>query len=227
MSRQVTAATLATAAVMAELPTNVVDAIAAQTQALLFEKDDSIIRQLDDNSGLYIIISGAVRANMVARSGRELTYEVLPMGEMFGEMSAIDNQHHSTSINAEEPSLLARIEPANVRKLILQHPDFAMMILQKLVRLSRRLITRLYEYQAYNVRGRVICEILRLHDSHPSTSVAITDRDMASRVGTTRENVTRIHAQLRKTGLIQRDKGKLSVLNQRLLDAELIDCEFS
>ena len=92
--------------------------------------------------------------------------------------------------------------------------------------MNRWLIERLFEYHTYDVRGRVYLELLRLTEANADAPITITDRDMASRVGTTRENVSRIHGKLRDAGLIIRDKSRLTVADRPGLEALLSDCEF-
>ncbi len=222
----VAATTLAQVESLAGLPESVLRRLAGALRTHRYEKGTTVVRHNDPSRDFYIIISGAVRVSLVGSTGRSLTYQILPAGEMFGEVSAVDGQRRSANVVAEEESVLGSLSAQAFLDLAGSAPEFGLIILKRLARLNRRLTSRLFEYHSYDVRGRVYLELLRLTEADVDAPVTITDRDMASRVGTTRENVSRIHGVLRDSGLIRRDKSRLWVLDRDRLQALLPDCEF-
>ena len=226
VERRVATTALAGLSSLAELPASVLDRLADALKTQRFDKGAAIVRHNDDSRDFYLIISGAVRVSLVGSTGRSLTYQILPAGEMFGEVSAVDGDGRSANVIAEEESVLGSLSSQAFMDLARTSPDFALVILKRLARLNRRLTSRLFEYHTYDVRGRVYLELLRLTETSADSPITITDRDMASRVGTTRENVSRIHGKLRDAGLIIRDKSRLTVADRPGLEALLSDCEF-
>ena len=89
----------------------------------------------------------------------------------------------------------------------------------------------MFEYHAYNVKGRVISELLRLAQAGDSSvnevTIVIRDRDMATRVGTTRANVTNINRSLKEAGVILRTGQSVRILDVESLRGMLPECEFS
>lgn len=223
--RRVAATALARVDSLADLPPAVLERLASGLKTQRFDKGTTVVRHNDASRDLYVILSGAVRVSLVGSTGRSLTYQILPAGEMFGEVSAVDGDGRSANVIAEEESVLGSLSAQTFMDLARSSPDFALAILNRLARLNRRLTSRLFEYHTYDVRGRVYLELLRLTEDG-AEAVTITDRDMASRVGTTRENVSRIHGSLRDAGLIRRDKSRLTILDRAGLEAMLADCEF-
>jgi len=226
VERRVAATALARVASLADLPAPVLERLANALKTQRFDKGTTVVRHNDDSRDFYVIISGAVRVSLVGTTGRSLTYQILPAGEMFGEISAVDGDGRSANVIAEEESVLGSLSSHAFLALARSSPDFALIILQRLARLNRRLTSRLFEYHTYDVRGRVYLELLRLTQNNPDEPITITDRDMASRVGTTRENVSRIHGSLREAGLIARNKSRLTVVDRAGLETMLTDCEF-
>lgn len=224
--RRVAATALAQVEALSELPAPVLERLAGTLKTQRFDKGATVVRHNDDSRDFYVIISGAVRVSLVGSTGRSLTYQILPAGEMFGEVSAVDGDGRSANVIAEEESVLGSLSAQAFLELARTSPEFALVILRRLARLNRRLTSRLFEYHTYDVRGRVYLELLRLTEHSPAAKITITDRDMASRVGTTRENVSRIHGSLREAGLIIRDKSRLTVIDRPGLQAMLTDCEF-
>lgn len=224
--RRVAATALARVDALAMLPAAVLERLAESLKTQRFDKGTTIVRHNDDSRDFYLIISGAVRVSLVGSTGRSLTYQILPAGEMFGEVSAVDGDGRSANVIAEQESVLGSLSSHTFLDLARTSPEFALVILNRLARLNRRLTSRLFEYHTYDVRGRVYLELLRLRGTESEDTFTITDRDMASRVGTTRENVSRIHGSLRDAGLIRRDKSRLTILDRTGLEALLSDCEF-
>ncbi len=224
--RRVAATALARVDALAELPAPVLERLAGALKTQRFDKGTAVVRHNDASRDVYVILSGAVRVSLVGSTGRSLTYQILPAGEMFGEISAVDGDGRSANVIAEEESVLGSLSAQAFLELTRSSPEFALAILNRLARLNRRLTSRLFEYHTYDVRGRVYLELLRLTENGSESSITITDRDMASRVGTTRENVSRIHGSLRDGGLIRRDKSRLTILDRAGIEALLSDCEF-
>lgn len=227
MKQRVAPSTLARLASLQGLPTSVLQSLAQCATVQRYERGQSLVEHNDQSRDVYVILAGAVRVSLVGATGRVLTYQILPAGEMFGEVAAVDGLPRTASVLAEEDTVVARIAAADFSGLTRGSAEFANVIMQRLTRLNRWLTERLFEYHTYDVRGRVYAELLRLTEGQRNDSVLITDRDMASRVGTTRENVSRIHAALRRDGLIERDRSVLRLLNRVELETLLASCEFS
>lgn len=226
MDHRVSRAALERIDSLSELPSGVLDRLARELRAQRFEKGEAIVRYNDPGRDFFVILSGAVRVSLVGSTGRALTYQVLEAGEMFGEVAAVDGLPRTASVLAETESVVGSLSPQAFQALASSEPAFALTILRRLARLNRRLTNRLFEYHAYDVRGRVYLELLRLDESAGEDGIVITDRDMASRVGTTRENVSRIHGALREQGLLARNGSRLKVLDRHRLETMLPDCEF-
>lgn len=200
-------------------------ALSALAVSKRFAAGESIFEHLSTSTDVYVIASGQVRVHMSANNGRVLTYQILPPGEMFGELAALGDGPRTASAVAETEVLLLQLYARDFRALLTQHSDFSLLVINKLARMNRWLMERLFEYHTYDVRGRVYAELLRitLNGRCPAN---VTDKDLASRVGTTRENVTRIHRELKKSGILDRSGSTLTVLNEPLLRDRMKNCEF-
>lgn len=187
-----------------------------------------VLAHMEPGRSVYMLLSGSVRVNMLAASGRQVTYQLLDAGAMFGEMAAIDHLPRSASVSAETDIILAEISGDDFIALCRENADFAVNVMLRLARLSRWLTSRVFEYHTYNVRGRVYMELLRLSEQENDVKFhRISDRDMASRVGTTRENVSRTHAKLLEAKIIERTPNGIAILDVEALQELLADCEFN
>ncbi len=204
-----------------------VDALCERLSVLKLSAGDVVVEYLERSGDFFFILDGEMRVSMVADSGRLLTYEVLRAGDMFGEVAALDGLPRTASVAAETEALVARLDGTALAGLIEAYTEFAMILLRRLARLNRHLTTRLMEYHAYDVKARVCAELIRLNRRYDGEAFRITDQDMASRIGSTRENVSRIHGELRKLGLVERQRSNMQVVNEPMISAFIADHEFT
>ncbi len=205
------------------------ESLARLAQAYEYQKNQVVISQSSEGYCLYLVLQGQVRVNTLAASGRHVTFQLLSAGELFGELSAIDAERRLASVTTEVPTLVAMLRRQDFFALLDAHPFFVKHLLVHLVRRSRWLATKVFEYHALDVSGRIYAELLReaaRSTSSPPT-LDIADRDMASRVGTTRENVTRIYGRLRKLGIVERNTKQLKLLDLVRLQELLAQSEFN
>ena len=210
------------------------DSLKAVAGACRFERYDArrqIIAYQDETADVFFVVSGVVRVVIHSVTGKEISYRDLEGGEMFGELAAIDGGERSASVVAVSETLLISMPEAAFREAIKNHPSVADAVLQRLTRLVRLYSQRLYEMRTLDVQSRIRAELVRLaEDSVAADNTAIisplpTSADLAARVNTRREAVSRELASLTRRGLIERHQKSLTIhdfagLNQ-LVESEL------
>lgn len=187
----------------------------------------SIISVNDKSSDVYFIVRGKVRAGLYAANGTTVIFVKMSAGDMFGEIAAIDGQPRSATIEAEEHCTLASLSAREFEGLIMREPAFGLVLLRKLACHVRRLSERVFEYSTLAVPCRVRAELLRLaylagaERGEVTLSPAPALIEIAARVATHREAVSRELSALADLGLIQREHGNLRILDVARL-AELV-----
>ena len=178
---------------------------------------------LDYESGgtdLFFVLQGHVRVS-IAAAGREVILRDIRDGEFFGELAAIDQRPRSAGIVAITDTLVARMAAGVFRQVVHEHPDVCDQLLQTLVAQVRMLANRANEQSNLGVRQRLYAELLRLAraptggDGHPVVSPPPTHAELAARVSSHREAITRELNALERGRLIERRRGAIV-----LLDAE-------
>jgi CRP-like cAMP-binding protein len=182
-----------------------------------YRKGAEVIPYLAENDEIYLIASGLVRVTIFSFSGREISYQELGPGEMFGELSAIDQLPRAANVITLESANIGLISRTDYWDLVDQYPSIAAATLKRLARMVRFLINRVYQYGALDVKGRVRMEVLRLaRENMSSEDTAVipnfpTHREIANRVNTHREAVTRELNELTRIGLIEQHQRVLTV----------------
>ena len=205
--------------------------VAAACRFQRFEARRQIIAYQDESSDVFFIVSGTVRVVIHSLSGKEISYRDLEDGEMFGELAAIDGEQRSASVVAVTETLLIAMPEQVFREAIRNHPVVAEAVLQRLTRLVRLYSQRLYEMRTLDVQSRIRAELVRLaegsvgDDNTAIISPLPTSADIAARVNTRREAVSRELASLTRKGLIERRQRSLTIRDfaglNRLVESSL------
>ena len=176
-----------------------------------------IIVYKEDSSDIYFVDRGHVRVTIYSRSGREVSYQDLYGGDIFGELSAIDELPRSAHVVTIKPSRIGSMSRKEFIDLLHTYPEVSDAVLLRLVEVIRDLSDRVYQYGALGVRDRVRKEILHLalqHMTGPNSAMIKpmpTHVEIANRVNTHREAVTRELNTLSKMGLIRQQKRVLTI----------------
>ena len=192
-----------------------------------YRPGESIVSYLDSSDEVFFIIGGEVRVTIYSLAGKLVSFRELGPGEVFGEYPAIDRGPRSASVEARTDCLVATLLGAAFRKLIESEPVVAQAMLPQLVMKIRALTTRVYEFSTLAVSNRIQAELLRLAclgvkvGKSARIAPAPTHTEIASRVSTHREAVTREFARLSRIGLIERQGNALLVKDVERL-AEMV-----
>lgn len=179
-----------------------------------YKKNESVIGYQDSSTDVYLIGEGSVKATTFSYSGKEIAYERLDAGQIFGEISAIDGLARTTSIICAEDSQIGSMASHDFRLIMSKHPLVANAVMLKLTGLIRFLCGRVYEFSALSVKDRIRAEIIRHARNRPNQGKDIelvgmpTHEEIANKISTHREAVTKEFSSLVKQGHLRR-KGKL------------------
>ncbi len=192
-------------------------AIADQCKWTRCKRNQYVIRRDGTDRDVYFVIAGMVRVTAEAGRGRRMTLLDIPAGELFGEHSAIDGRARFVDVLAVRESLLASMPPEAFRALLANHASVRERVLRRLTGSVRELTDRVLDLGAQRVPWRIWAELLRLarlagvEANTARIERPPTHQEIASHVGTSREEVTRELSRLDREGLLER-KGRALVL---------------
>jgi TolB-like protein/CRP-like cAMP-binding protein/Tfp pilus assembly protein PilF len=183
------------------------------------KKNEYVIRHDGTDRDVYFVIAGMVRVAAPAGRGRNIIFRDVAAGDLFGEHSAIDGRSRFADVVAVRESLLASMPPEAFRAILANHASVRERLLRRLSGSVRELTARLLELGARRVQGRVWAELVRLARSsgglegkRARIERPPTHNEIASRVGTSREEVTREFSRLARLGLLERE-GRALILH--------------
>jgi CRP/FNR family transcriptional regulator, cyclic AMP receptor protein len=187
-----------------KLQDQLVQAIAAAGDIRSFPAKAIIINEGDHADSLYIILSGKVKVYSASESGKEVIFNLHGPGDYIGEMS-LDGEPRSASAITLAPTTCSVVSGSNLREFIARYPDFATHLIYKLIRRARVASENLKSLALLDVYGRIARLLLELAEADGDKMVIkqkLTHQDIADRVGSSREMVTRILKDLTAGGYV-------------------------
>lgn len=161
---------------------------------------------------MYMIESGSVRLISIGRTGQELTLNVLGPGEVFGELSILDGQQRSATAITLAPTVVWLLAQSDIKEFMAIYPSVNQAMIQILVERVRATARRLEAMTFQDVLGRLAYELLSLAERSGQLSeegieitIPLTQVDLATMVGATRESVNKSVSILRTQNLVDVD----------------------
>ncbi len=210
---------LANIALLEGMPAVELEALAKRCRWRSFGENEQVLAHLDAGTDILFLTQGRLRVSLYSASGKEVSFEDIPAGQHFGEMAAIDRKGRSASVFALDPSTVAFLSSNDFLDMASRHFVVAQRVMTALCRLVRRLDERVFEFSTLTVSNRIHAELLRLAGGEEAdgrtATVAPAPRhaDIASRVSTHREAVTREMNVLARAGIIRQERDALHILD--------------
>jgi CRP-like cAMP-binding protein len=179
-------------------------------------KDIALLNKGDRSTDIFFVLEGRLQVLLYSSSGREVALRDLGEGDLFGEMSAIDGELRSASIVTLTEARLLVMTRADFRAAIDSSPQAAFWLMGQLTDRIRSLTERVFELSALNVQARLHCELLRMAARSPNgleIRPAPTHAELASRIGTHREAVTREMRALTTQNIIRTGRRRLEFID--------------
>jgi CRP-like cAMP-binding protein len=219
---------LAKSALFQNAPADALAELAARGGERKLRQGQILFTANEPAKGLYVVLSGSVRAFRENSDGREQTIHVERAGGLLAEVAVFDGGLYPSSTVAEEESELLFLAKEDVCRFLVQHPETALTALAQLAKklrniaslaeqlalkdVSQRLATLLVEEAQLNTPG--------LLQDGVSFSFPLSHTQLAARLGTVREVVTRGLQKLVLQGTIEMRGHRMVVLNVKALRAQ-------
>lgn len=202
--------------------------LAASVGVQSFDDGEMIFLQGSVGDALYIILSGQVRIYTNGESGQEHTVRIFRASEFFGELALLDGQPRSASARAMGATTVLTLRRAAFLHTIHTCPPIAAAVLEAMAQRLRQTTVFAEHLADLSAPRRVVRQIVDLAMQYGVSDggatridLRLTQDDLASLAGTTRETVNRVLSSLRDQGLIRVERMRVSVLSMPLLEESL------
>jgi CRP-like cAMP-binding protein len=189
-----------------------------------FQRGARVFEEGAPAEGLFVVMEGRVRLVRRSRGGREQVLHAEGPGATLGEVPLLDGGGYVATAVTAEPARLLYLPRDAVLDACRRHPDVALGIIRVLARRVRTFAGLVEDLSLKDLTTRLAGFLLAESDRANTTTfeLAMTHDDIATRLGTVRELVSRSLARLRATGAIAVVGRRVTVRDPRRL-AELAD----
>jgi len=224
-AKQASQQMIASAKLFAGLPEAVVAKATANLVTRHHPPDQVILLENDWGNSVYLIFSGWVKVRTYNLEGKEVTLNVLGLGEMFGEMAALDRVPRSTDVITLTAATIGSMPATDFMQLLETEPQAGINLARLMARRLRQVNRRLRLREADST-ARVADVLLFLAEGQGTKSPQgveipnLTHRELSSLSGLARETVTRVLGKFERKQIIVRhgDQDSLCITNLHALE---------
>jgi CRP/FNR family cyclic AMP-dependent transcriptional regulator len=178
-----------------------------------YPKDCIIIHEGDLSDSLYVILAGRVRVFLSDENGKEFELSTIGPGDYFGEV-ALDGGPRTASIMTQDACRFFVIPKSEVKSLIECHPSFSRDLIGRLIRKIRSLADSVHNLALLSV----YCRLLKFIEEQAAEredgcirTERLTQQEIATRIGASREMVSRLLTDLTNCGYISIENKRIVV----------------
>jgi CRP-like cAMP-binding protein len=167
---------------------------------------------------VWAVKSGAVHITKRGPDGRGVVLEVIPPGELFGAVAALEERPYPASAQAAEPSVVWKVPAQLVRDLCLKYPALRAAILSQMAERLRSAHDSMRSLALEKVEQRLAKMLLKLANKvgekkSETIVLNVTRQELADMVGTTVETTIRITSKWLAQGLIVSSRHEIGLID--------------
>ena len=200
----------------------VLDRLVAHAVTRRVKKGTMLFRKGDPGSSLYAVCAGSVRISVPSEQGQDAIFNLIPPGELLGEIALLDGGARTADAMVIEDSELMVIERRDFIPLVREYPDVAMKLIEVVCSRLRRTSEQVEDIVFLGLPERLAKALLRLHASsaaNPENTIRITQRDLSQMVGASRESANKLLRDWQRRGWLKLRRGGLKLLTPKALAA--------
>lgn len=169
---------------------------------------------------MFVMKRGSARLYRMASDGRKFVFAQIPPFSVFGEMAWIGQGMYECFAEASEDSLICTLSRTDVKRLIVEHPQFAIRLLEVV---GRRMVQAERQLEDLAFKGLIprLANFL-LSEARDGVVAGLTHQDIGERLGVYRETTTYALNELRSAGIIAIGRRQVRILDSaRLVRASM------
>ncbi len=196
--------------------------LAGECQIVRVEKGEDLFVEGDPCRGMFLLLSGSLKVFRSSPSGREQILAIEPPGALVAELPLLDGGSYPASCTAMEESRLLLLPVSVFEDLLRRYPAVALGTLRVVGRRLRHLVTLVDELSLLEVPQRLAKYLLTTSNRlGPTFTLTLSNQELAGRLGTVREIVSRALHRLQDEGLIRINGREIEILDAKGLRSKI------
>lgn len=191
-----------------------------------FRRGECLFREGDPGEVLYILCSGQIRIYVHGLQNSTETSVILfgRPGDIFGELAIIDGLPRSAGAIAQTDTVVFTVDRLSFRQHMRAFPALSLNFMQLLSSKVRQTTNKMNSMASMSVSSRLARLLLKLAQDYGQVvedgvliATALTQSDLASLIGATRESTNKALSTLRRQDIVARRAGRLLIRDPQTL----------
>jgi CRP-like cAMP-binding protein len=189
-----------------------------------FPQGTALFHEKQGSDRVMLVLEGRVKIATSSEDGKERVLAFRGQGEALGELSAIDGRPPSASVIAVDPVQALVLPAADFRAFLEHNPRVMFFLMQRLIGRLREADRKRVEFGTTDTIGRVAARLLELSERYGKRTpegvridLPITQEELASWVGSSREGVNKALNTLKALHWIDMERRSITVLEMESL----------
>jgi CRP/FNR family transcriptional regulator, cyclic AMP receptor protein len=195
--------------------------LAEITSASSYPKGAFLFLEGQDPRGIFILCSGRVKLSGSSSAGKTIISRFAESGEVLGVASVISNKPYVLTAEVLEPAQANFVSGANFLNFLRKYSEAAFRAAQQLAENYDAALSELRNIaMSHSAEEKLARFLLDWSARHPGSKsrnqfkLSLTQEEIASAIGASRETVTRVFSQFKKKGLLQMSGSSVAILNR-------------
>jgi CRP/FNR family cyclic AMP-dependent transcriptional regulator len=208
------------------------DMLLALTTTKKLKRRAFLCRKGEPGNALFAVMEGRLRAIGEGRDGKEMVFNFMDPGDVIGEIALLDQQPRSATVQAVADSILLTLHRRDLLPFLERHPKAAIKLAAVLAKRIRNLSELMEDTVFLGLPSRLAKKLLSLAQRYGKPAAGggvridqkLPQHELGELVGTSRESINKQLRQWGEDGLVQFEKGYVTIRDQERLEdlAELL-----
>ena len=203
------------------LPPPAIERLASYMEERRVARGGIIFAKGDAGTGLMGVLAGSVKISVASAHGRDIVLNIIPAGEIFGEIALLDGHPRTADATAMSDCDLVVIERRDFMPFLRSEPQLGLRFIEILCARLRRTSEQVQDMTFLGLPTRLAKTLLRLTAAievpAPTGKVVITQHEISQIIGQSRESTNKQLRAWAKRGWIRLHRGGVSVLQSEKL----------
>jgi CRP/FNR family transcriptional regulator, cyclic AMP receptor protein len=208
--------------IFCDLPTAALESFEAIKYATAYPKGAVLFVEGQAPRGIFVLCKGRVKLSICATDGKTLILKIAEPGEVLGLSATVSGKPYELTAETIDPCQVNFVKREDFLRFLKDHSDACFKVAEQL---SEKYNNACHEVRSLGLShsaGEKLAKLLLEWSSRngeaakqePRLKLALTHEEIAQMIGTSRETVTRLFADLKKRQIIQAKGSTLVVRNK-------------
>ncbi len=213
--------------IFCDLPASALSAFEAIKYATAYPKGAVLFVEGQAPRGIFVLCKGRVKLSICSTDGKTLILKIAEPGEVLGLSATVSGKTYELTAETIDPCQVNFVKREDFLRFLKEHADACFRVAEQL---SDKYNTACREIRSLGLSHSAAEKLAKLllewsarsgesNKSEPRVRLALTHEEIAQMIGTSRETVTRLFAELKKRQIVLSRGATLVVKNKAALRA--------